>query len=241
MVHRQFQREGFGQLADEIVCRWLVAVPELFQCRTVQKGGVPDPVRNLYPKKLLLQETGQRGGIGKIHAYYYTLDGEPLTEDEATNADGTLRPNTRMHVPTFMTDSAGNVFTDALGEPLSPHYGRPGYIYQDGRDIANRELNRDLRNAELSNAWKGGLQEGDNVTMGDRRMEVVGHNVDTGKTILADTAELDTDELKRAVYEDGVQAMNDAWRTRSTDNEPGGACVTSEGAQGKWVRGKDGA
>src|SRR5438270_10111308 len=68
MVHRQLQREGFSQLADEIICSWLVTLPELLQSRTVQKGGVPDPVRNLHPKILLLQETGQRGRISKIHA-----------------------------------------------------------------------------------------------------------------------------------------------------------------------------
>ena len=140
----------------------------------------------------------------------------------------------------FLTDSDGRVLTDAFGEPLFTKYNRRGFVYIDA-DRSVREENYQLRKAELSNAWKGGLQDGDHVDIDGRNMEVIGRNVDNGKLVLADTAELDADDIKRTAYNDGVAAMNDAWRTRpTTDAEPGNACRTSEGQSGKWRRGSNG-
>ena len=150
-----------------------------------------------------------------------------------------------MHVPLLMCDSAGNILTDALSQPLPTHGGRvAGYVCIDQTEDAahSAALAREWQKAPLSARYKGGLADGDFVRLADRQMQVTGRNPETNKIQLADTTQVDGDTMKLDAYNASVREMTDAWKTRHdfSDQEPGGACTTGEGKSGKWRRGADG-
>ena len=168
-------------------------------------------------------------------------DDDILQDGQSVRVPLMMRDGADDDAHSFLTDGQGHMLTDAFGAPLSPHYGRKGYAFVDGRDNTIREQNRDLRKAELSVAWRGGLALGDEVTLGGQRMQVAGNSREGDKPLLSDASTVDASTVKRAAYEAGVAAMTDAWRTRPADAAPGYACTTADGKQGKWTRGKGGA
>ena len=107
--------------------------------------------------------------------YYYTLDGDPLTEDEAIDENGIIRDGVTTRFPLFMTDSDGRTLTDAFNQPLDPTYSRRGYVFTDNnnRERVVDDSHPDVQKAYLSNAWKGGVKPGDVVTIDGRTL--VGH------------------------------------------------------------------
>ena len=135
--------------------------------------------------------------------------------DEDEQDDNLLKDGERLRVPMYMKDLAGNFLVDGLGRPLPAEGRRSGFVFADNRpsDHAERYAqHRDYQKAELSARYRGGFQVGDHVHLGDRNMQVTGHNPETGKVILSDTAQLSADEIKREAYDAGVDAMTNAWR-----------------------------
>lgn len=128
---------------------------------------------------------------------YFYQDHE-ISEDEAFDND-ILKDGVRMVSSVMLMDSAGNMLVDALGRPISA--GHHGYAFADA-DAKRRIEDRAYAKAELSSRWKGGLQDGDHVTIGDRRLEVTGRNPENNKLVLSDTAQLDGDEVKREAYDE---------------------------------------
>ena len=129
----------------------------------------------------------------------------------------------------FLTDSEGRALVDAFGSPLSTHYGRKGYAFMDA-DRSVREQSYQLRKAKLSNAWRGGLQLGDNVDIGGQRMRMVGNSREGDRPTFADASNVNGSEEKRTAYKAGVRAMSNAWKTkpRKEQKEP------NEREMGSW-------
>ena len=163
--------------------------------------------------------------------HYEDEDEGELLQDEDDNL---LRDGEVMRVRMFMRDSFGRPLTDALGRPLAAQGRSAGYVFADTGQAERLAENRDFQKAELSARYKGGLQEGDHVRIGDRQLEVIGRNPSNNKLTLADTAQLDAETLKREAYDAAVAEQTNAWRRRPVDgDEPGGACVIN-GAPGRW-------
>ena len=72
--------------------------------------------------------------------------------------------------------------------------------YRMDTDNTVREEDHQLRKAELSNQWRGGLQLGDNVDLGGQRMRVVGNNRDGTKPILSDAVDANAGERAYKQY-----------------------------------------
>ena len=106
---------------------------------------------------------------------------------------------------------------DASGAPLN--WNRLGFVYLDGHDNTVRSQNHQVRKAELSARWKGGLQDGDPVHMGDRNLEVVGHNPKNNKLVLADTDMVDGDQLKSDAYKEYKKHLSGAWKKQKEPSE----------------------
>ena len=160
--------------------------------------------------------------MAKKHAYWF--DGRQIDELEAFDENGVMRDGVGMRVGTmmrdgvefaenimmfdhpvplgdhvvndFLTDSEGRALVDAFGSPLSTHYGRKGYAFMDA-DRSVREQSYQLRKAKLSNAWRGGLQLGDNVDIGGQRMRMVGNSREGDRPTFADASNVNGSEEKR--------------------------------------------
>ena len=70
----------------------------------------------------------------------------------------------------------------------------------------------EYKKGELSSRWKGGLSDGDPVRMGGRNLEVIGHNPENGKVVLADTDMVDSDQLKEDAYTQYKKHISGAWK-----------------------------
>ena len=81
-------------------------------------------------------------------------------------------------------------------------------------DNTVREEDHQLRKAELSNQWRGGLQLGDNVDLGGQRMRVVGNNRDGTKPILSDAVDANAGER---AYKQYKQHLSGAWKTKTKE------------------------
>ena len=95
-----------------------------------------------------------------------------------------------------------------------------------------------LSKAELSSRWKGGFEAGDHVSIGDRRLEVIGQNVNNGKLVLADVAELDAEEIKQAAYDGYKASLSDAWRTHPTADSDAEPTAPLSAEDGEFVDGQ---
>ena len=146
-------------------------------------------------------------------ANYFTLDGDPLTEDEATNPDGTLRSGVRMHVPMFMRDGNGRTLVDAYGEPLPPKFGRRGYAFVDNsnRERPIDDSHPDVQKAYISSYWKGGLEPGDFITVDGRTLVGDGYT-DNGGVEFYPIA--DGDALKKCAYDEAKRELGKRWKTK---------------------------
>ena len=166
----------------------------------------------------------------------YWLDGRQIDEDEAFDSNGVMRDGVGMRVATmmrdgvevaegimmydrpvplgdstdnFLTDGEGRALVDAFGSPLSPHYDRRGYTFIDA-DRSVREQNHQLRKAELSAAWKGGLKLNDEVIIDGERMRVAGNNRENNKPILSDA--VDADDAAERAYDEYKKHLSGAWK-----------------------------
>ena len=112
----------------------------------------------------------------------------------------------------------------SLSDPLT---NQPGFVrIADSAERAQRRAEvRDFQKAELAAAYKGGLQAGDRLMLGDRQMEVVGHNPDTGKVQLADASLGDAESIKQDAYDAAERDLTTAWsdgRRRIVQRDPMG-------------------
>ena len=165
---------------------------------------------------------------------------DEIDDDDDFDENGLLKDGKSARVRLEMRDSAGYLLVDASGRPLPAEGRTAGYVFADA-NAERRVQDYDFQKAELSSRWKGGLEAGDHLTIGDKRFEILGTNPNNGKLVFADTEGLDAGEIKQQAYNDGVAATVNAWKTRPvTDQEPGDACTTAEGIQGHWRRGQNG-
>ena len=89
---------------------------------------------------------------------------------------------------------------------------------------ANRtvaEENRDVAEGTVERRLAGRFGSGDTLTVGGKRMQVMGYRSedDSSTLVLADASQLDPDDVKRAAYEAGVQAMTDAWKRKRREED----------------------
>ena len=82
--------------------------------------------------------------------------------------------------------------------------------------MADAAERRDFEKAQLSAAWKGGLERGDRIRLGDRMVVVGDRNPDTGKIRLHD-AEVesweDAESIRQQMYDEYDAEISNAWRT----------------------------
>ena len=149
-----------------------------------------------------------------------------LDDEDAADENGILRDGARIRVGVQMLDSAGRPLVDGLGQPLAGGSRCSGYVFVDEHKGSQRAVDHELRKAQLSAAWRGGLRAGDQLTIGDQRLDVLGYNADD-RLVLADASELDreagldADSIKQQAYDAAVAELSNAWRTRPTvDQEP---------------------
>lgn len=147
--------------------------------------------------------------------YRHEFDDEEDTYDE----NSLLKDGKSARVPVFLRDSADRVLVDGLGQPLPAAGRQSGYVFADA-NVRRRAEDRDYAKAELSARWRGGLQQGDHVKIGDRHLEVIGNNPNSGKLVLADTAQLDADEIKQAAYDAYKSDVTNAWRPLVMKSHP---------------------
>ena len=172
----------------------------------------------------------------------YWFDGRQIPEDDAFDSNGVMRDGVGMRVGTmmrdgvevaegimmydepvplgdstddFLTDSEGRALVDAFGAPLSTHYGRKGYAFMDA-DRSVREQNYQLRKAQLSSAWRGGLTLGDEVIIDGERMRVAGNNRENNKPILGDA---DTVDAAERAYDEYKKHISGAWKKQKEPKE----------------------
>ena len=194
----------------------------------------------------------------------YWRDGRQIDELEAFDSNGVMRDGVGMRVGTMMrdgvevaegimmfdrpvplgdpvvTDSGGRALVDAFGSPISTHYGRKGYTFIDA-DRSVREENYQLRKAQLSAAWKGGLELGDNVDIGGRHMRVAGNNHEGTKPILGDA--VDTTDAAERAYDEYKKHLSGAWKKQKKPSdrewEVAGVLSDSESAKIKEAAWRD--
>ena len=162
----------------------------------------------------------------------YWFDGRQISEEDAFDENGVMRDGVGMRVGTMMrdgievaegimmfdrpvplgdlvvTDSEGRMLVDAFGEPINPRWNRRGFVYMDA-DRSIREENCQLRKAELSARWKGGLQLGDEVIIDGERMRVSGSNREGTKPILGGA---DTVDAAERAYDGYEKHLSGAWK-----------------------------
>ena len=154
-------------------------------------------------------------------AYYYDIaTGDPIDEEDALEDSGIMRDGVALKVPMFMRDSAGNVLTDAMGEPLDPRWNCRGFVFVDNsnRERVIDDLHPDVQKAYISSAWKGGVKPGDVVNINGRQM-IGTHFTDEGVEFV-DINTLDGDELKKRAYDESKKALGERWKPKKAQREP---------------------
>lgn len=160
-------------------------------------------------------------------------------DDSDYDERGILKDGHTVSVKTWMRDSMP--FHDGLGGAVG---NKPGYVFDAHTSDAaalHRAQTRDFAKAELLNAWRGGLQDGDLFQFADRRMEVIGYS-DAGKVRLADASEVDPDAVKEAAYTAYDAEVSQLWSKsfpHSGSMYEGGSCAIN-GARGIYKKDKDG-
>jgi hypothetical protein len=108
--------------------------------------------------------------------------------------------------------------------------------HDDNVELIDRQEMQDWDKAQLSARWKGGLEPGDRVRIGDKLMVVTGRNPANGKVQLSDasTSAQDAATIKQEARDAYERDLQNAWRNKSAaDAEPGDSC-TINGAPGRW-------
>ena len=135
-----------------------------------------------------------------------------LDDEDAADENGILRDGARIRVGVQMLNSAGRPLVDGLGQPLAGGSRWSGYVFVDEHKGSQRAVDHELRKAQLSAAWRGGLRAGDQLTIGDQRLDVLGYNADD-RLVLADASELDreagldADSIKQQAYDAAVAEL----------------------------------
>jgi hypothetical protein len=140
-------------------------------------------------------------------------------DDEDENDSRIVRDGETVRVSMFAMDSTQREI--AARFPRSRALYQPSFVSDvetafDQEAALDAQERRDLERAQLSALWKGGLEPGDRIRMGDRMVEVGDRNPDTGKIRLHD-AEVETWEdaetLKQQAYDAYDRELENAWRT----------------------------
>jgi hypothetical protein len=106
--------------------------------------------------------------------------------------------------------------------------------------LISRQEMQDFDKAELSARWKGGLQDGDRVRIGDKNLVVSGRNPTNGKVVLSDASTADAETVRQEAYVAYDRDIQNSWM-QSRDAVAGGACTTAGRESGTWrEREKDG-
>ena len=144
---------------------------------------------------------------------HYYLDNEEIAEADAFDENGIIRDGVTTRFPIFMTDSSGNVLTDAMGAPLDPSYTRRGYVFTDNinRERPIDNSHPDVQKAYIGNAWKNGVEPGDVVNINGRQM-IGTHFTDEGSVEFVDVSTLDGDELKKRAFDEYRAHLSGAWK-----------------------------
>ena len=143
-----------------------------------------------------------------------------MSHYEQDDDDEQIRDGESVRVPMFAMDSlqrsvAGLSRSRALHQPSFATDCDDDFL-ADEQDVLDAAERRDFEKAQLSAAWKGGLERGDRIRLGDRMVVVGDRNPDTGKLRLHD-AEVesweDAETIRQQAYDDYDRELENAWRT----------------------------
>jgi hypothetical protein len=158
--------------------------------------------------------------------------------DEDDDDKRAIRDGERVRVPLMMRDSSAPP-PGAKMWHHSPIPMRDGGSDRplDGGDvelISRREL-ADWDKAQLSARWKGGLQDGDRVRIGDKNLVVSGRNPTNGKIQLSDasTSAQDAETARRNAYVAYDRDIQRSWMN-THDAKAGDRCTTAGRESGTW-------
>jgi hypothetical protein len=158
-----------------------------------------------------------------------------IDDDDDDFENGILKDGHTYRVPMQMRDGVQRMrVVDALGRPAR---NRPGYLYdatleasldsEEERRLA--EERRDYEKAQLSARWRGGLAEGDHVTLAGRHA-VVSERKAGGKVVLRALDHSALDAARAQAYADydreleqRYKSSGDAYALSSCERESGGA------------------
>jgi hypothetical protein len=132
-------------------------------------------------------------------------DGEsrvvPMEFRDTINADGKV------------TETAGFILKDALGDPLPAQGGRRGYVFGDAASFERREAAYQRSKADLSVRYKGGLETGDTFSYGDTTLVVT--DATEERLRLSNINFLDGEQRKRDAYEEAKRRTSNAWKQKT--------------------------
>jgi hypothetical protein len=159
----------------------------------------------------------------------------------ATDEGGVLGGE-RVRIPLYLMDALDPTqqaialsrmqLSDGLGNAAGH---RPGFVFSDAIDHRRLAEHRDFAKAELSARYRGGLQQGDRVQLGDRAMTVVGRNSENGKVRLSEVEHAQDAAAERIAAYDAYNAdLTSAWQ-RDEDLAPGDDCIVN-GEPGRICR-----
>ena len=145
-------------------------------------------------------------------------------DDDAYDERGLLRDGHKVRVPVMMRDA------DSVQSAIAQEDARRHWHEQ-----------RDFAKAELSARWKGGLETGDVVRLGDRMVTVRGRSPETGNVIVKDAAKLDAETIKQEAYDAYDRDLTSAWmRDRDADEPRAGEECSYGGFSGHYERDRHG-
>lgn len=113
--------------------------------------------------------------------------------------------------------------------------GRDSVTIDGDVELISRQELIDFDKAQLSAAWKGGLQDGDRVRIGDRDLVVSGRNPTNGKIQLSDasTSAQDAETARRNAYVAYDRDIQRSWMN-THDAKAGDRCTTAGRESGTW-------
>ena len=152
---------------------------------------------------------------------HYYIDNEEIGEADAFDENGVMRDGVTTRFPMFMTDSAGNVLTDAFNEPLGPRWTCRGYVFSDNsnRPPPSDDDHPDVRKFALSNAWKGGHFEPGDAMIYEGKVMVGTKYTDESHVEFVDIRSGDGDKLKQDAYKQYKEHLSGAWKKQKEPKE----------------------
>ena len=132
--------------------------------------------------------------------------------------DEQIRDGKTVRVPMYCMDSLQRSVA-GLSQSRARH--QPSFVSDvetafDQEAALDAQERRDFEKAQLSAAWKGGLQAGDRIRLGDRIVVVGDRNPDTGKLRLHDVeveSWEDAETIRQQAYDAYDRELETAWRT----------------------------